>query len=111
MLFTYPDSITKSTDNLSKLPEIVKDREAWCAAVQWVAKSQTQLSDSTTTYSELLSLSQTQLSDSTTTYSELLSLRKQQLAHFTWLQEGYQSLTASVGIQANSGNDGTPHSM
>ena len=35
--------------NLSKLQETVKDREAWHAAVQGVAKSRTQLSDSTTT--------------------------------------------------------------
>ena len=34
--------------NLSKLKEIVKDREAWCAAVHGVTKSQTQLSDWTT---------------------------------------------------------------
>ena len=34
------DSITDSTDmNLSKLQEIVKDREAWYAAVHRVAKS------------------------------------------------------------------------
>ena len=39
-------SITDSVDmNLSKLREIVKDREGWCAAVHGVAKSQTQLSD------------------------------------------------------------------
>ena len=39
------DSITDSMDmNLSKLWEIVKDREAWYVAVSGIAKSQTQLS-------------------------------------------------------------------
>ena len=42
----WSDSIMDSVDmNLSKLWEIVKDREAWHAAVHGVAKSQTQFSD------------------------------------------------------------------
>ena len=41
------DGTTDSMDmRLSKLQEMVKDREAWRAAVHVVAKSQTQLSDS-----------------------------------------------------------------
>ena len=40
------DGITDSMDmNLSKLQEIVKEREAWRAAVHGVTKSRTRLSD------------------------------------------------------------------
>ena len=42
----WSDSIIDSMI-LSKLWEIVKDREAWCAAVHRVSKSQTRLSNGT----------------------------------------------------------------
>ena len=44
------DGITALVDmSLSKLQEMVKDREAWHSAVHGVAKNRTQLTDLTTT--------------------------------------------------------------
>ena len=44
------DGITDATDmNLGKLWEMVRDREAWCAEIHGVSKSQTWLGDWKTT--------------------------------------------------------------
>ena len=83
----WVDSIIDSMDiSLSQLWEIVKDREAWCATVHGVVKSQTWLSDWITTNLYIYSLCTTRR-----VFYSLLSLQSNEVS---------KSLSSS-GIQDN----------
>ena len=54
---TEDEMVDSMNTSLSELREMVKDREGWCPAVHGVAKSQTRLSDQTTTIDIEMTLS------------------------------------------------------
>ena len=74
--------------SLRKLQEIVKDREAWRAVVHGVAKSQTRLSDWTTTYLEYQVISVWLFKKEThPAFSFLRLLRQYLLSYMVFIQE------------------------
>ena len=91
------DGITYSMDrNLSKLLEMVKDREAWHSAIHGVAKSRTQLSNWTTMPNMHMKYSKTMINLTHNYYVVILYTWTKPI--FFWNQRGKEETNAQRGL-------------